>query len=413
MTCSRCNHCGQTPAAALFGREEPRSARLLATGALGAPARVVVLSTHSMSPAKKQKKVAEDNGTYTPKNILVTGGAGFIASHVVIQLVQKFPQYKIVNFDKLDYCSSLSNLNEVKDAPNYKFIKGNILSADLVKYVLETEQIDTIIHAAAQTHVDNSFGNSFTFTQNNVMGTHVLVETAKTHGIKRFIHVSTDEVYGSSYDEDPRRVESDVLEPTNPYAATKAAAENIVKSYYRSFNLPVIITRGNNVFGPHQYPEKVIPKFVRRLLKGLPCCIHGDGSNSRHFIYVGDVARAFITILHNGGVGETYNIGCETEYTNIEVAERLVRALKPNCSNPRDHIEFVADRPFNDVRYYISSEKLMKLGWKEEVTFEDALQKTIDWYAKVPGDWWDIGTDSALAAHPARPKAYAACVSSL
>lgn len=266
--------------------------------------------------------------------------------------------------------------------------------------MLEAESIDTIIHAAAQTHVDNSFGNSFAFTENNVMGTHVLIETAKTHGITRFIHVSTDEVYGSSYEEDPRRVESDVLEPTNPYAATKAAAENIVKSYYRSFKMPVIITRGNNVYGPHQYPEKVVPKFVRRLLKGLPCCIHGDGSNSRHFIYVEDVADAFITILHKGEVGEVYNIGCEEEYTNLEIAEKLVKSLKPNCKSPKDHIEFVDDRPFNDVRYYISSAKLHGLGWSPQVGFEDGLQRTIDWYAKVSGDWWEIGTDSALAAHP-------------
>lgn len=184
------------------------------------------------------------------------------------------------------------------------------------------------------------------------------------------------------------------------YAATKAAAENIVKSYYRSFKLPVIITRGNNVFGPHQYPEKLIPKFVRRLLKGLPCCIHGDGSNCRHFIFVEDVARAFITILHKGGIGETYNIGCEAEYTNLEVAEKLVKALKPTCKDPKEHIEFVPDRPFNDVRYYISSDKLLALGWKEEVTFEEALQKTIAWYSQVSPDWWDVGTDSALAAHP-------------
>ena len=175
--------------------------------------------------AKKQKThLPPTDGDYVPNNILVTGGAGFIASHIVIQLVKKFPQYKVVNFDKLDYCSSVHNLNEIKDYPNYKFIKGNILSADLLKYVFETEQIDTIIHAAAQTHVDNSFGNSFAFTQNNVMGTHVIVETAKTHGIKRFIHVSTDEVYGSSYDEDPRRVETDVLEPTNPCVAIPAGS---------------------------------------------------------------------------------------------------------------------------------------------------------------------------------------------
>jgi len=351
-------------------------------------------------PKKQRTAAATEPTTYAPKNILVTGGAGFIASHVVIQLVKSFPQYKVVCFDKLDYCSSLSNLNAVQDCLNFKFIKGNLLSADLIKYVLETEHIDTILHAAAQTHVDNSFGNSFAFTENNVMGTHVLIECAKNHGIKRFIHVSTDEVYGSSYDEDPRHVESDALEPTNPYAATKAAAENIVKSYYRSFKLPVIITRGNNVYGPHQYPEKVIPKFVRRLLNGMPCCIHGDGSNSRHFIFVGDVADAFVTILHKGVDGETYNIGCDVEYTNIEVAEKLVRALKPEVKDVREHITFVEDRAFNDVRYYISSDKLHQLGWQPKVGFEDGLQKTIDWYAKVSKDWWEIGTDSALAAHP-------------
>jgi len=157
----------------------------------------------------------------------------------------------------MDYCSSLRNLDAVMHRPNFKFVKGNLLSADLMSYVLETEKIDTIIHAAAQTHVDNSFGNSFAFTENNVLGTHVLVEAAKTAGIKRFIHVSTDEVYGSSYDDDPCRKEGDVLEPTNPYAATKAAAESIARSYWYSFKMPVIVTRGNNVFGPHQYPEKV------------------------------------------------------------------------------------------------------------------------------------------------------------
>ena len=314
--------------------------------------------------------------------------------------MKNYPHYKVVCFDKMDYCSSLSNLNEVKECKNFKFIKGNILSADLLRYVFETEEIDTIIHAAAQTHVDNSFGNSFTFTENNVMGTHVLIESAKVHGIKRFIHVSTDEVYGSSYADDPRHIETDALEPTNPYAATKAAAENIVKSYYRSFKLPVIITRGNNVYGPHQYPEKVIPKFVRRLLTGLPCCIHGDGTNSRHFIYVEDVAKAFVTILHRGVDGETYNIGCEDEYTNLEVAQRLVKALKPAAPDVNDHIEFVNDRPFNDVRYYISSTKLHGLGWSPQVDFDEGLQRTIDWYAKVSKDWWDIGTDSALAAHP-------------
>ncbi|KAL1519307.1 hypothetical protein AB1Y20_022834 [Prymnesium parvum] len=352
-----------------------------------------------MPPLKKVRPTLIKQQDFEPKNILVTGGAGFIASHVVIQLVKQYPHYNVVCFDKLDYCSSLKNLVEVENCPNYKFVKGNLLSADLLRYVIETEQIDTIIHAAAQTHVDNSFGNSFAFTENNVMGTHVLAETAKSCGIERFIHVSTDEVYGSSYDGEERHVESDVLEPTNPYAATKAAAENIVKSYWHSFKLPVIITRGNNVYGPHQYPEKVVPKFIRRLVKGEPCCLHGDGSHSRHFIYVEDVAKAFLKILHKGVVGEVYNIGCEEECTNLEIAEKLVKAVKPKES-PKDHIIFVADRPFNDVRYYISSKKLMSLGWKPEVSLEEGIKRTVEWYKNVPVDWWDVGTDSALAPHP-------------
>lgn len=309
---------------------------------------------------------------------------------------------QIVCLDKLDYCSSLRNLDAIIDKPNFKFIKGNVCSADLMSYVLETERIDTVIHAAAQTHVDNSFGNSFAFTENNVLGTHVLIEAAKKAGIRRFIHVSTDEVYGSSYDEEPCRKEGDVLEPTNPYAATKAAAESIARSYWFSFNVPVIVTRGNNVFGPHQYPEKVIPKFVRRLVNGMPVCIHGNGSNSRHYIYVEDVARAFETILHKGVDGGVYNIGCDDEFTNLEVAAKLVRAVTPGVTEIeiQKRITHVEDRAFNDVRYYIDSGKLHALGWQCEVTFEEGLRRTIDWYREVQKDWWPIGTDSALAPHP-------------
>jgi len=363
-------------------------------------ARACTEMADAYNPKVKRAKSASSIGSHTPTNILVTGGAGFIASHVVIRLVQKHPEYKVVCLDKVDYCSSLRNLDEVANCPNFKFIKGNICSADLIRYVLQQEKIDTIIHAAAQTHVDNSFGNSFAFTENNVLGTHVLLESAKLAGIKRFIHVSTDEVYGSSYQDELARTEGDVLEPTNPYAATKAAAEAIARSYWFSFKMPVIVTRGNNVFGPHQYPEKVIPKFIRRMMNKMPVCIHGDGSNSRHFIYVGDVAAAFDTILHSGVDGEVYNIGCDDELTNLEVAERLVRALVPNCASTTEHIEFVEDRPFNDVRYYINSGKLMALGWKPEVSFDEGLKKTIEWYQNVTKDWWEIGTDSALAAHP-------------
>jgi len=359
--------------------------------------------SHLAEKKQRLRTTSKVEGEYTPKNIMVTGGAGFIASHIVIRLVNKYPQYKIVNFDKLDYCSSLNNVASVAGKSNYKFIKGNILSADLVRYVLETEEIDTIIHAAAQSHVDNSFGNSFAFTENNVMGTHVLLETAKNYDkLKRFIHVSTDEVYGSSYDDDPSRKEGDVLEPTNPYAATKAAAEQIVKSYYTSFKVPVIITRGNNVYGPHQYPEKVIPKFVRRLVQEppLPCCMHGDGSNSRHFIYVEDVASAFDCILHKGTTGETYNIGCHEEFTNLQVAEQLVKAVFPD-KKPGSMIEFGKDRAFNDVRYYLNFNKLLELGWVgPKMSFKEGLAKTVDFYKNVDTSYWSCGTDASLDAHP-------------
>ena len=218
--------------------------------------------------------VAED-GDYKPKNILITGGAGFIASHVVILMVKKYPNLKIVNFDRLDYCSCIENLNDLKSEPNYKFIKGNICSSELVSYVLESEKIDTIMHFAAQTHVDNSFGNSFQFTQNNILGTHVLLESAKVAKVARFIHVSTDEVYGEQRLDQEAMNEEQVLEPTNPYAATKAGAEFIAKSYHRSFGMPLIITRGNNVYGPHQYPEKLIPKFINQLTRGRQVTLHG------------------------------------------------------------------------------------------------------------------------------------------
>jgi UDP-glucose 4,6-dehydratase len=236
---------------------------------------------------------------------------GFIASHVAILLCKQYSQYKIVVYDKLDYCSCLANLEELFDLPNFKFIKGDIASPDLVSYVLREEKIDTILHFAAQTHVDNSFGNSFAFTETNIYGTHVLLESAKCCKTRRrFVHVSTDEVYGEGedFDTDPMS-EEHVLEPTNPYAATKAGAEFLAKPYFRSFKLPCLIARGNNVYGPYQFPEKLIPKFTNQLMKGLPVTLHGDGSNTRNFLYVKDVATAFDTIMHKGTPGHVYNIG--------------------------------------------------------------------------------------------------------
>lgn len=343
------------------------------------------------------KHVKTDN--YTPKNILLTGGAGFIGSHAVILLCKKYPSYKIVVYDVLDYCACLENLSSVKDLPNFKFVKGNISSPDLVSYVLKEEKIDTVMHFAAQTHVDNSFGNSFAFTHSNIYGTHVLLESAKNcPTIKRFIHVSTDEVYGEGedFETDPME-EEHVLEPTNPYAATKAGAEFLVKSYHRSFKLPVIITRGNNVYGPHQFPEKLIPKFINQLLRDMPLTLHGDGSNTRNFLYVEDVASAFDVILHKGVVGHIYNIGGENEQANVQVAKDLIEHMGKTDQQDK-LLTFVPDRKFNDLRYTINSGKLHALGWEEKMTWKKGLATTVEWYKKYTSRYGNI--ENALVAHP-------------
>ncbi|KAJ1462760.1 hypothetical protein M885DRAFT_505816 [Pelagophyceae sp. CCMP2097] len=331
------------------------------------------------------------------KHIMVTGGAGFIASHVVILLCKKYPQYKIINFDRLDYCACIANLAEVAGLPNYKFVKGDICSADLVNYVLDVEKIDTIMHFAAQTHVDNSFGNSFQFTRNNIMGTHCLLEAAKLNKISKFIHVSTDEVYGEGEDDTAPMIEDHVLEPTNPYAATKAGAEFLVKSYHRSFNLPIIITRGNNVYGPHQFPEKLIPKFINQLERGRPVTLHGTGSNTRNFLYVEDVANAFDTILHEGRIGHIYNIGGCNERSNLAVAKELIQIMGLG-DREESLITFVPDRAFNDLRYTIDNTELAKLGWAEKMSWEEGLAITVDWYRKNSHRYSNI--EQALVAHP-------------
>lgn len=337
---------------------------------------------------------------FEPTSILLTGGAGFIGSHVLILLVKKYPKTKVVCLDKLDYCASVKNMDSVKDCPNFKFVQGDITCADLVSYLLVSEKIDTILHFAAQTHVDNSFGNSFQFTTNNVMGTHVLLEAAKSYGgIKRFVHVSTDEVYGESTmaDDDTWFCEESRLAPTNPYAATKAAAELMVRAYHTSFKLPIIITRGNNVYGPHQYPEKLIPKFALLLNKNRPCPLHGDGSNRRSFIYVSDVARAFDAVVHKGVIGETYNIGTQFEISNLEVAKAIIKEYGLEKEQDK-YITFVSDRKFNDLRYHIDNTKLKYLGWEPEVPFTEGIKKTINWYRADPEYFGNV--ENVLVPHP-------------
>ncbi|XP_031554858.1 dTDP-D-glucose 4,6-dehydratase-like [Actinia tenebrosa] len=323
------------------------------------------------------------------KRILVTGGAGFIGSHVVILLVERYPEYYVVNLDKLDYCASLKNLQKIQDKPNYKFIEGDICEANYLKYIFQCEKIDTVLHFAAQTHVDNSFWSSLAFTKTNVYGTHVLINVAHEAKVKRFIHVSTDEVYGGGTDCGSTHSETSPLNPSNPYAASKAAAEFIVMSYVESFKFPVIITRSNNVYGPHQYPEKVIPKFIGLLMRDEKCFIHGSGLQARNFLYVTDVAEAFIKILHDGQDGETYNIGSDIEISILELAKRLIRKIKGEETEEgiHEYLKFVMDRPFNDKRYPMDSSKVKALGWEPKVSWEEGLNKTLEWYSCNFQNW--------------------------
>ena len=284
-----------------------------------------------------------------------------------------------------------------------QFIKGDIQSADLLNFILPDEAIDTVMHFAAQTHVDNSFGNSLAFTLNNTYGTHVLLEAARVYGgVRRFIAVSTDEVYGeSSVGREDGCNEASTLEPTNPYSAAKAGAEMMVKAYMTSYRMPCIITRGNNVYGPHQFPEKLVPKFTLLASRGADLPVHGDGGATRSYLYVGDVAAAFETILLKGKVGETYNIGTQKERSVLDVARDIASIFGAEPGK----IVHVRDRAFNDQRYFICDKKLAALGWKEGTPWEEGLRATVDWYLKNGfGAYWEHGdVENALRAHPGRP----------
>jgi dTDP-glucose 4,6-dehydratase len=298
-------------------------------------------------------------------NILVTGGCGFIGSNFINYILKKDVTVNIFNIDCLNYCANESN---VISSPRYKFIKGNITSKDLVLHILNEYAIDAIIHFAAQSHVDNSFDNSLQYTTDNVMGTHVLLQASKEYGkIKKFLHFSTDEVYGEVDLEHPGCHEKSLLNLTNPYAATKAAAEFLVRSYYHSFKLPIVIVRCNNVYGPNQYPEKLIPKFIKLLKEGKKLTVHGKGDTRRNFIWAEDVASATELIFNKGELNETYNIGTTQEYSVIDVATILVEGMT-NDKIIDNHVVFVEDRPFNDYRYSVDTTLLKSLGWEEKYT---------------------------------------------
>jgi len=313
-------------------------------------------------------------------NILVTGGCGFIGSNVLNYLLQQYPNINFVNYDCLTYCGNILNVDNSNE--NYFFVLGDINDKKLILETLNKFNIDCIIHFAAETHVDNSFENPNLFVDTNIHGTINLLESIRIHKVKKFIHVSTDEVYGEVHMHENDSTTDMKLNPTNPYSASKAAAEHFVNVYGKCYNLPVLITRGNNVFGPRQYPEKLIPKFIKLLLENKKCTVHGNGENLRNFIYTESVAKAFEKILIYGEVGQVYNIGSKNEYSVKEILKKLVKIIK-NEDEYVQYIEYINDRPFNDFRYAIDSSSLESLGWKDEGNFDEQLKETVEWYTKM------------------------------
>jgi dTDP-glucose 4,6-dehydratase len=333
--------------------------------------------------------------------VLVTGGCGFIGSKFIQSLLVT-GKYFVVNVDKMDYCSSSKNIEicynleegkvEKMNLDNYKFYKLNILETDEVLEILKKENIDILYHFAAQSHVDNSFCGANQFILDNIVGTTSLLEASRRYNsLKKFIHVSTDEVYG---DIKPGKEEAVMkyskLDPTNPYAASKAGAELIVKSYAYSYKLPIIITRSNNVYGPHQYWEKIIPKFIFLLEKNQKVPIYGLGQALRKYLYVDDACEAYLLIMEKGKIGGEYEMGSKNEYSALEMAKILIENIK--VSSPFvNWIDFVEDRHFHDSRYLVNSHLLEQLGWKPNTSFQEGLIKTIRWYREyaIPNKHWE------------------------
>ena len=313
-------------------------------------------------------------------NILITGGCGFIASNFINYYFKKNKNCNIFNIDAMYYCANINNIDEnIRNSDRYSFIKGNLCSYDLILHILNNNQIDTVIHFAAQSHVQKSFEDSLQYTMDNIVGTHNLLEVNRRYNnnLIKFIHVSTDEVYGESMLDvnESHKTEQSILCPTNPYAATKASAELLAQSYNHSFKMPIIITRGNNVYGPNQYPEKVIPRFIQQIKNGDKITIQGDGSCVRAFLHAYDTAEAFIAILKKGVVGEIYNIGCDEgmEYSILDLARMLIYKIYGSSVNFKEYIDYIEDRPFNDKRYYISNKKIKDLGWEITINLDDGL----------------------------------------
>jgi dTDP-glucose 4,6-dehydratase len=313
------------------------------------------------------------------RTILVTGGCGFIFSNFIRYMLKKYPDYRIINLDALKYAGRLENTEDFKDNKWYKFVKGDVCDETVVNKVMEG--VDWVVHAAAESHVDRSIGNPSDFLQTNIFGTYNLLEAAKKHNIEKFLYVGTDEAYGSI--EQGEFMETSNLAPNSPYSVSKTSADLLTRSYWKTFDLPVLITRGSNTYGPWQYPEKLISLFVTNLLEGKKVPLYGKGINVRDWIYVLDHCSGVDFVLHNGKIGEAYNVGGGNEKTNIEITEIILKELGKDES----WIEYVKDRPGHDFRYALDCSKIRALGWRPEYDFNKAIKKTVEWY-KNNQDWW-------------------------
>ena len=311
--------------------------------------------------------------------ILVTGGAGFIGSNFIRYLLNQNEQVNVINLDKLTYAGNLDNLLDVKDNPAYRFVKGDICDAGLVDQLIS--EVDIVVNFAAESHVDRSIGKPDEFIQTDIYGTFVLLEASRRYKIKKFIQISTDEVYGSI--EDGSFKETDALMPSSPYSASKTGADRLAYSYFVTYNLPVIITRCSNNFGPYQYPEKLISLFVTNAIEDKPLPIYGDGMNVRDWIYVDDHCDAVYFLLKNGRDGEVYNIGGGNERTNIEITDLILKSLQ----KPGTLKKFVKDREGHDRRYSVDCSKIFELGWQPKHKFENALENTSFWFQNNQ-QWW-------------------------
>lgn len=313
--------------------------------------------------------------------LLVSGGAGFIGSNFVRHMLKKYPDYFIVNYDKLTYAGNLDNLKEVEDNPHYKFVQGDIIDLEKLNQVIKENKIDHMINFAAETHVDRSIhGGCKDFVMTNTLGVQMLLDAARVNNIKLMVNVSTDEVYGAlKLDEKREFTEETPIFPNMPYAAAKAGGDLMCNAYWATHKLPVIVTHCSNNYGPYQYPEKIIPYFVFKAMAGEKLPVYGDGLNVRDWIHVRDHAKALDLLLHKGKPGEIYNIGADNERNNLEITKMILKFV----GKPEDQFEFVTDRPGHDRRYAIDPSKIMKLGWEPDYPrekFEQGLKETIDWY---------------------------------